>query len=66
MKNQLQIAPRHRLTVILEALPRGAQAHIARRCRCSPKTVSNVLNGKQNQHTDLARNIIRCAEALIK
>ena len=54
--------PRHRLTHLLLYLNRGQQIRIALQARCSPSTVSAVLNGKTAQDTDLARNIIRLAE----
>jgi predicted transcriptional regulator len=57
---------RHRLTDIISALPLGAHGRIADILGCSIKTVSNVLNGKQGQNTDLARNIIRLAERIAK
>lgn len=54
--------PRHRLTHLLLYLKRGQQIRIALQARCSPSTVSAVLNGRTAQDTDLARNIIRLAE----
>ena len=56
--------PRHRLTDILDQLPKGAQKRIAERCHCAPSTVSNVLNGKQTQNSNVAINIIRVAELM--
>ena len=54
--------PRRRLTRLLLYLRRGRQIRIALQARCSPSTVSAVLNGRTAQDTDLARNIIRLAE----
>ncbi len=58
--------PRQRLTEIIAHLPRGGQFKIAKRCNCSSSTVSSILNGYQNQSTDLAKKVIRCAERLIE
>lgn len=54
--------PRHRLTHLLTYLRWGQQGQIADRLRCDPRKVSAVLNGKCDQNTDLARNIIRLAQ----
>lgn len=58
--------PRHRLSELILLLPKRWTIKIANRCHCSPTTVSNVLNGKQTQHSDLACNIIRVAESMVK
>jgi len=57
--------PRHRLSDITANLPRGYQRRIAWQCGCRPCTVSNILNGKQTQNSDLARKVIRLAESMV-
>jgi hypothetical protein len=57
--------PRYRLTDITANLPSGYQGRIARWCGCRPCTVSNILNGKQTQNSDLARKVIRLAESMV-
>lgn len=57
-----QQTPRQRRNDILPFLRRGQQIEIAIKLRVSPSTVSAVLNGKQGQDTDIARNIIRVAQ----
>lgn len=66
IKDMSSQAPRHRLTELIFMLPKRWTRTIADRCHCSPTTVSNVLNGKQTQNSDLARNIIRVAERMVR
>ena len=58
--------PRYRLTHLLTYMRRGQQGWISGKLRCSPQKVSAVLNGKCNQDSDLARNIIRLAEECVR
>lgn len=57
--------PRHRHERLLTYLRRGDQIKIAEQVKCTPSTVSAVLNGKQAQNTELAKDIIRIAEEYV-
>lgn len=57
--------PRHRHERLLTYLRRGDQTDIAERVGCSPATVSAILNGKQAQNTDLAKDVISIAEEYV-
>ena len=58
--------PRYRLTHLLAYMRKGQQGEIAALLRCHPATISAVLNGRQSQNSDLARNIIRLAEECVR
>lgn len=58
--------PRYRLTELMCNLRRGDTKEIARLAHCSCSTVSKVLNGKANQTTATAQNIIRIAEEMAR
>ncbi|PCH69412.1 MAG: hypothetical protein COC06_07655 [Bacteroidales bacterium] len=47
---------------IIDALRRGDQKKLAKKCNCAASTVSAVLNGHADQSSTLAIKIIRCAE----
>lgn len=55
-------APRSRIYDILDHLQRGDIRRIAHRSGCSRSMVSAVLNGRCNQTTRRAMNVIRVAE----
>lgn len=57
--------PRHRHERLLTYLRRGDQGKIADQLKCNPATVSAVLNGKQAQNSDLAKDIISVAEEYV-
>ncbi|MEG2495273.1 MAG: hypothetical protein RSB32_06185 [Mucinivorans sp.] len=57
-----QQTPRQRRNDILPYLRRGQQGEIADKLHISPSTVSSVLNGRQNQDSDVAINVIRLAQ----
>lgn len=54
--------PRYRRLDLINSMPHGEQARIARILKCSQGHVSEVLNGHKQQTNDLSRNIIRLAE----
>ncbi|MEG1648318.1 MAG: hypothetical protein RR277_00350 [Rikenellaceae bacterium] len=59
-------APRSRMYDILDRLKKGDIKKIAQRSGCSVSMVSAVLNGKCNQTTRLAMNVLRVAEEMTR
>lgn len=57
-----QQQPRQRRLDLIYDLPNGKQKEIARICNCTPGYVSSVLNGRTNQTSNKAINILRLAE----